>query len=232
MMDAMGNSEYLQPGAFIDSDARPVVDFARKAAAGAANERDNAIQLYRAVRDGIVYDPYVDFANPSFYKASRVLARGRTFCVGKAALLAACARASGIPARIGFADVKNHLTSRRLRETLRTDTFIWHSYAELYLDGRWVKATPAFDLALCEKVGLKALEFDGVADSLFHEFDRAGKRHMEYLRDRGPYPDVPFDTIIADFRANYPFLFEPGALCGDADFRSEAVAGDSSAVTT
>ncbi len=223
----MSNSDYLQPGAFIDSDAPSVVDFAREAARGAANERDKAIRLYHAVRDGIVYDPYVDLADPTFYKASSVLARGRTFCVGKASLLAASARVAGIPARVGFADVKNHLTSRRLRETLKTDTFRWHSYSELYLDGRWVKATPAFDLALCEKVGLKPLEFDGVSDSLFHEFDRAGKRHMEYLRDRGPYPDVPFDTIIADFRAHYPFLFEPGALCG-GEFRNEAVAGDSS----
>jgi transglutaminase-like putative cysteine protease len=225
MMDGMSNTDYLKPGAFIDSDAGPIVDFASKTAGGAANERDKAIRLYHAVRDGIVYDPYVDFADPSFYKASSVLARGRTFCVGKASLLAAAARAAGIPGRIGFADVKNHLTSKRLYETLKTDTFIWHSYAELYLDGRWVKATPAFDLALCEKVGLKPLEFDGVTDSLFHEFDRAGKRHMEYLRDRGPYGDVPFETIVADFRASYPFLFEPGALCG-GEFRNEAVAGD------
>jgi transglutaminase-like putative cysteine protease len=231
MMHGMNKAEYLQPGAFIESDAPSVVDFARKAATGAADERDEAIRLYHAVRDGIVYDPYVDFADPSFYRASSVLARGRTFCVGKAALLAAAARVVGIPARIGFADVKNHLTSRRLRETLKTDTFIWHSYSELYLDGRWVKATPAFDLALCEKVGLKPLEFDGATDSLFHEFDRAGKRHMEYLRDRGPYPDVPFDTIIADFRTNYPFLFEPGALCGGGEFRNEAVAGDTSPAT-
>jgi len=224
----MSNSDYLQPGAFIDSDAPRVMDFARTAASGAASERDTAIRLYRAVRDGIVYDPYVDFADPTFYKASSVLALGRTFCVGKAALLAAAARAVGIPGRIGFADVKNHLTSRRLYETMKTDTFLWHSYSELYLDGRWVKATPAFDLVLCEKVGLKPLEFDGKTDSLFHEFDRAGQRHMEYLRDRGPYPDVPFDTIIADFRATYPHLFEPGALCG-GEFRTEAFAGDASA---
>lgn len=220
----MSLSEYLEPAAFIDSNARAVLAFARETGSGAANERDRAIRLYRAVRDGIVYDPYLDFADRDFYKASSVLALGRTFCVGKAALLAAAARASGIPARIGFADVKNHLTSRRLYETMKTDTFIWHSYSELYLDERWVKATPAFDLALCEKVGLKPLDFDGKTDSLFHEFDRAGQRHMEYLRDRGAYADVPFDTIISDFRTNYPHLFEPGALCG-GEFRAEAVAG-------
>lgn len=219
-------ADLLAPGDFIDSGADSVRDFARQAGAGAKGARDKAIRLYRAVRDGIVYDPYVDFGDPGFYRASSVLARGRTFCIGKAALLAAVARASGIPARIGFADVKNHMTSRRLYETMKTDTFIWHSYAELHLDGRWVKATPAFDLALCEKVGLKPLEFDGETDSLFHPFDRAGQRHMEYLRDRGTYPDVPFDTLMSEFRATYPHLFESGGLCG-GEFRDEAVAGDS-----
>lgn len=222
-MDEMDG--FLRPGEFIDSDAEAVTSFAAQAAAGAAGERDRAIKLYRAVRDGIVYDPYVDFSDPGFYRASSVLARGKTFCIGKASLLAAVARAAGIPARIGFADVKNHLTSRRLYETLKSDIYIWHSYAELNVDGKWVKATPAFDLALCEKVGLKPLEFDGETDSLFHPFDRAGKRHMEYLRDRGTYPDVPFETLQGEFRAAYPHLFEPGALWG-GQFRDEAVAGE------
>ncbi len=223
-MGEMGLSEFLKSSIFIDSSAPAVSEFARKAAGSIAGPRERAIQLYKAVRDGIIYDPYVDFGDPDFYRASSVIERGRTFCVGKASLLAAVARASGIPARVGFADVKNHLTSKRLLETMKTDTFIWHSYAELHVSGRWVKATPAFDLPLCEKVGLKPLEFDGETDSLFHEFDRAGKRHMEYLRDRGTYSDVPFDTLIAEFKETYPHLFHTGHL--DGEFRSEAIAGD------
>src|SRR6185312_11076542 len=152
-----------------------------------------------------------------------VLAKGRGFCVGKAALLAAAARALGVPARVGFADVKNHLTSKRLYETMKSDIFIWHSYAELNLAGKWVKATPAFDRALCERLSLAPLEFDGVTDSLFHPFDKTGQRHMEYLRDRGPYPDVPFETIIADFRATYPHMMHGAGLAGE--FRNEVVAG-------
>lgn len=222
-MDEM--DAFLSPGDFIDSGAEPVAAFAERAAAGTAGGRETAVKLYYAVRDGIVYDPYVDFSDPGFYRASSVLGRGKTFCVGKASLLAAAARVCRIPARIGFADVKNHLTSRRLRETIKSDIFIWHSYAELFVDGKWVKATPAFDLPLCERVGLKPLEFDGETDSLFHPFDRAGKRHMEYLRDRGTFPDVPFATIQSEFRAAYPHLFEAGALAG-GEFRDEAVAGD------
>lgn len=220
----MSVSEYLAHAEFIDSGAPPVKAFAHEAAGSVSDPHDKALRLYKAVRDGIVYDPYIDFGDAAFYRASSVVERGRTFCVGKAALLAAVCRASGIPARVGYADVKNHLTSKRLYETMKTDTFLWHSYAELYLNGRWVKATPAFDLALCEKVGLKPLDFDGETDSLFHEFDRAGQRHMEYLRDRGTYPDVPFDTLMAEFRTYYPQLFHAGHL--DADFRNEAIAGD------
>jgi transglutaminase-like putative cysteine protease len=220
----MNTSEFLASGTYIDSGSPAVKAFAKDAVGMADDPRAKALALYSAVRDGIVYDPYIDFGDADFYRASAVIGRGRTFCVGKAALLAAVARASGIPARVGYADVKNHMTSRRLYELMKTDEFIWHSYAELYLNGRWVKATPAFDLALCDKVGLKPLDFDGETDSLFHEFDRAGRRHMEYLRDRGTFADVPFDLLMTEFKRYYPQLFHEGHL--DGDFRSEAVAGD------
>jgi transglutaminase-like putative cysteine protease len=169
-----------------------------------------------------VYDPYVNFSDPACFRASGVLASGRGFCIGKAALLAAATRAIGVPARVGYADVRNHLTSRRLYERIKTDLFIWHSYADLNVCGRWVKATPAFDLALCERVGIKPLEFDGENDSLFHPFDREGRRHMEYLRDRGTFADVPFETIQEAFSHAYPSLMTGTVLKGD--FRSEAVA--------
>ena len=93
------------------------------------------LRLYSAMRDGIIYDPYVSLSDPANYRASSVLAAGRGFCIGKSALLAASARVIGVPARVGYADVRNHLTSRRLYEMAKTDTFIWHSYTELYLSG-------------------------------------------------------------------------------------------------
>ena len=113
--------------------------------------------------------------------------------------MAACARVIGVPARVGLCRrAKPPHLAAALRED-KTDTFIWHSYTELYLAGRWVKATPAFDSALCDRIGIKPLEFDGETDSLFQPFDQAGRRHMEYLNDRGAFADVPFDTIVADF---------------------------------
>jgi len=214
--------QYLSPGRFIDSDTPEVAAFACNAVAGATGDVDKVRRLYAAVRDGITYDPYVNFADPVNFRASGVLAAGRGFCVGKAALLAACCRAMGIPARVGYADVRNHMTSPKLYERIKTDVFIWHSYAELLVDGRWVKATPAFDAALCERARIMPLEFDGQTDSLFHPFDRAGRRHMEYLKDRGAFADVPFETMVADFRATYPTLISEKGIAGD--FRAEVVA--------
>jgi transglutaminase-like putative cysteine protease len=218
----MQSSNFLSSGRFVDSGSDEVIRFAQSATAQAGSELDKVLALYRAVRDGILYDPYVDMADPANFRASSVLAAGRGFCIGKAALLAACARALGIPARVGYADVRNHLTSERLYEQIKTDLFLWHSYADLCLAGSWVKATPAFNLSLCDRLGLKPLEFDGRSDSLFHPFDRAGRRHMEYLKDRGTFDDVPFDTIQADFRIAYPSLMRSHGLAGD--FHAEAVA--------
>src|SRR5438067_1792965 len=150
-------TEYLRPGAYIDSDHPSVVDFAARTAGG-GSDIERALALYTAVRDGIRYDPYVDFGDPANFRASGVLAAGYGFCVGKAALLAACCRAAGIPARVGCADVRNHMTSRRLQELIKTDVFLWHSYADIYLGGHWVKATPAFDATLCAKLGIPPLE--------------------------------------------------------------------------
>ncbi|MBI4011656.1 MAG: transglutaminase family protein [Candidatus Rokubacteria bacterium] len=213
---------YLEPTAFIDSDAASVVAFARRICNGETDEVAKAVRLYYAVRDGIVYTPYCDFQSPETYRASACLARGSGFCVAKAALLAAAARASGIAARVGFADVKNHLCTPRLRALMGTDVFYYHGYAELHLRGTWVKATPAFDLGLCERFGVRPLEFDGLADSLFHPFDRSGRRHLEYLRDRGPHADVPVADIVATFARAYPGLASGGAEASPTRFRKEA----------
>ena len=221
-MNTMDMTQCLAPGRFVDSDHPQVIAFAKQHAGDTNDRRAAALRLYGAIRDGIIYDPYVDLADPVNYRASGVLAAGRAFCIGKSCLLAACARVIGVPARPGFADVRNHLTSPRFYEKSKTDKFIWHSYTELYLSGRWVKATPAFDRALCDRLGLKTLEFDGETDSLLQPFDRSGRQHMEYLNDRGAFADVPFDTIQTDFITYYPSLMGNHGLSGD--FHAEAVA--------
>lgn len=105
---------------------------------------------------------------------------------------------------MGYADVRNHLSTERMRNLLKTDVFVWHGYTELWLDGAWVKATPAFNLELCERFGLLPLEFDGRVDSLYHPCDREGRSHMEYLNHRGTFEEVPLTQIVADFACAYP----------------------------
>jgi len=203
-------NEYLAPARYVDSGHPRVVSFAKKNAVG-KDPLTRAVALYYAVRDGIRYNPFLDFSREKTFRASQCIAAGEGFCIGKAALLAACARADGIPARVGFADVKNHLTTPALRERMGTDLFVYHGYAELLLEGKWVKATPAFNVELCRRFKVRPLEFDGREDSIFHPFDEEDRRHMEYLRDRGSHGDVPVAEIMRVFREVYPVLYGLGS---------------------
>src|SRR5574341_350902 len=213
---------YLSSGEFVDSGDPDVRACAETTVAGTADAIARAVKLYYRVRDGVRYDPYYVGEARAFFRAGACLRAGRGFCIPKAALLAAVARVVGIPARVGYADVRNHLSTPKLRELVGGDLFVWHGYAELHLEGRWVKATPAFNLTLCERFGVRPLEFDGRHDSLFHEYDRAGRLHMEYVRDRGHYPDVPYDAIVADFHAVHPRWLELSARGERGDFAGEA----------
>jgi transglutaminase-like putative cysteine protease len=215
------DEDYLGPTRHVESDALQVVEFARVATAGFADDARRAVQIYSAVRDRIAYDPYDRYDDDCTFSALRALRRGRGHCIAKAGLLVACARALGIPARLGFADVRNHLASRRLAIANNGDTFRWHAFAELLLGGRWVKATPAFDVALCERAGIAPLDFDGTNDSLFHAFDKSNRRHMEYVLARGSFAAVPVEAILETWRKHSPGLFDPSYLRGAKAFVDE-----------
>lgn len=214
--------ENLAPALCIDADHPAIVAFAADVVGSGQNPRDKAIALYYAVRDRIRYDPYSIDLSDHGLKASTTLLAGRGWCVPKAALLAAVCRAAGVPARVGFADVKNHLSTERLRQTMQTDVFYWHGYTAIQLDGVWVKATPAFNIELCEKFALQPLEFDGREDSIYHPFDLNGNRHMEYLQLRGEMADVPAATLRSEFARLYPYLVKLDAKASfDADVEAE-----------
>ena len=105
-------------------------------------------------------------------------------------------------------------------ERLGTDLFIWHGYSELLLDGRWFKLSTAFNIELCERFGVRTLDFDGTDDALMHPYDTSGNRHMEYVNQRGSFDDLPYEQIVADFAELYPAW-----RAGDGD-RSAEAAGD------
>ena len=196
-------SDALTPTPTVDSDHPVIVSFAEANARGARDARERAVKLYYGVRDGIHYDPYSLRMTVPGLRASSTVEAGRGWCVTKAVLLAACCRTLGIPARLGFADVRNHLSTERLRKFMNTDVFYWHGYTAIQLDGKWVKATPAFNVELCDKFRIKPLEFDGTEDSIYHPFDLEGRKHMEYLRFHGEYDDLPLDEIMASFVKHY-----------------------------
>ena len=188
----------------MESTAPAVTAFAKAAAGDGGTQTERAIRLYYAVRDGFRYDPYSSALDVEGLKATKVLADGNGWCVSKAILLAAVCRAQGIPAHLGFADVRNHMSTEKMRERMKTDLFYWHGYTDIHLEGRWVKATPAFNIELCEKFGLHPLEFDGREDSIYHPFDVSGNRHMEYVNHRGTFAEPPVDEMLATFQAHYP----------------------------
>lgn len=201
---------FLAAGRFVDSEHPDIVAFARDACAGAATERDRASRLFRAVREKLRYDPYTLSFDPEEYVASTLLRRDRSYCIPKAVLLCAAARAAGIPARLGFSDVKNHLSSPKLRESMGgSDLFVFHGWVELWIDGKPVKATPAFNAALCARFGVPPLELDGEHDAMLQAFDGQGRRHMEYVRDRGLYLDLPFEEILRTFAETYAGTMRP-----------------------
>jgi transglutaminase-like putative cysteine protease len=203
--DAPG-PEHLAPTSFIDSDHPIVQAFARDAIGTSRDEHERVRRLFAAVRDEIRYDPYAASTDPDDYRASAVIQRRTAYCVPKAVLLTAAARALGIPARLGFSDVRNHLQSDRLAEVMGSDVFVYHGYSELHVAGAWRKATPAFNATLCARFGVAPLEFNGTEDALLHPFSGDGSRHMEYVRDRGVYSDLPLEELLAALTAAYPGL--------------------------
>lgn len=216
------SSQLLANGTFVDSGSSKVKQFARDAIGQASDPVEQIKRLYYRVRDDFRYDPYIDYADPKSYRASTCIEEGRGFCIPKAALMAASARCLGIPARLGYADVRNHLATPRLLEHLGSNVFIFHGYAELWVEGRWVKATPCFNLSLCDKFGVAPLDFDGRNDAMLHAYDTSNRLNMEYVRQRGVYDDVPFDAIQIEMRRTYPSIFKADNARLDGDFAAEA----------
>ncbi len=200
-----GTEGFLGPTEFLDTGHPLVREFVARAVGDASNDRQRAIRLFYAVRDQIRYDPYRISFDPAAYRASRVIEDGYGWCVSKAGLLAACARAAGIASAIGLADVVNHLNTEKLRRQMGgVDVFYDHGYAALYIEGRWVKVVPAFNIGLCERFGVRPTEFDGVNDALYQEHDASGRLHMQYLADHGTWSDLPLEQVVEDFRRHYP----------------------------
>lgn len=196
----------LRPTPTLDSDHAGLRTWVHDVVGDTPDAQSQAVRLYYAVRDGFRYDPYRIDLSTRGMSASHVIECGYGWCIPKAVLLAAACRVVGIPARVGLADVRNHLSTARLREQMGTDVFYRHGYSAIHLNGQWLKATPAFNIELCHKLRLQPLEFDGTTDSIYHPVDLDGQRHMEYLALHGEHDDLPLGDLRAVFATHYPQL--------------------------
>jgi transglutaminase-like putative cysteine protease len=188
-------NENLQPTPIIDSDHPEIKRRAWQLTENLPDTTARMKALFYYVRDEIRYNPYVPKYLPEHFRASRTLAQGLGYCVAKAVLLIALARAAGIPARLRMARIRNHRASAKIVNWMGSNVFNQHGYAELYHRGRWIKATPAFDLSMCQQLGLTPVEFDGTHDAVFAALTPEGQPQIEYLEDYGPVPDVPVANI-------------------------------------
>lgn len=187
---------YLRATETIECDHPRVLERAADISKGGRDLHEVAARLFLFVRDRIRYSPYCQFSRREHYRATATLDRGQGFCVQKAVVLASLARAVRIPARLGFADIRNHLAPTRLVEWLGSDVFVFHCYTELYLKGRWTRATPAFDAKLCMEYGYPLVSFDGRNDAVFPARDEEGRSFVDYLRYHGAHADVPLEEML------------------------------------
>ncbi len=191
----METDRYLSPTFFIDCDTVSVRKKSHEVSGSEIGEQEKATSLFFFVRDKIKYSLYVSRSSPEDFRASQILSRGEGYCVQKAVLLVALARAADIPARLRFSKIRNHLTPPELLEKRGTNVFEYHGLAELYIEGSWIKATPTYDLGYCEKTGTIPVHFDGTKDALLPPHALDGRPHIEYLKDRGFFKDLPFDEL-------------------------------------
>jgi transglutaminase-like putative cysteine protease len=193
----METEKFLKPTPYVDCDAEPVKEKSREIVRGITAQRDKAVRIFYAARDGIMYTIYGKRSLPEHFRASFILAAGEGYCVQKAILLVALARAALIPARLRFAAIRSHLMSKEMLEKRGSNLFPYHGYTDLYIEGSWVKAAPTFDLVSCMNAGLRPVDFDGQHDALLPSMALNGRPHIEYIEDRGFFEDVPFDAIMA-----------------------------------
>ena len=180
------------------------------------DQKEFAILAYNYVRDYWQYFPYHFSLKNEDWRASTLVKKKRGHCIDKVVILIAILRAEGIPARLGLAKVKNHIAVDRMIEKFGNDVLVPHGYIEIYLNHKWIKATPAFNKTLCQHLKVQVLDFNGEDDSLFQEFNSSGENaFMEYLDDYGCFNEVPLQFMFKLLKEHYPILVEKNIEWGD-----------------
>ncbi|MEM1218036.1 MAG: transglutaminase-like domain-containing protein [Bacteroidota bacterium] len=198
---------YLASSSFYDYESGEIQALVAEFKDSKRSQSKIAEQVYLKVRDGWRYNPYRISLRAEDYLASAIAKKKEGHCIEKSVLLIACYRALGLPARLHLAKVKNHIGVERLLEKFGSNELTPHGMVNVLIDGKWLKASPAFNAELCVMVGVDPLDFNGKEDSIFQEYNKAGHQFMEYLEDYGHFADVPVDFIKQNFQENYPHIF-------------------------
>lgn len=200
--------KYLEATKLLDYHSEEIQEIIQEFKDTSLSEKEKATAVYLKIRDNWRYNPYVISLDEERYKASTIAKKPDGHCVDKAVLLIAALRALGIPARLRLAKVTNHIAVERLTEKFGTNILTPHGMVDVFLEGQWVKATPAFNKELCALNNVAPLEFDGTTDSVFQEYNDDGAQFMEYLEDYGHFPDVPVDFMLKNLEEHYPEVFD------------------------
>jgi len=204
----MNLKKYLQPTQYIESEHKDVIGFAKKITENITDPKSKAIKLFYAVRDQIAYDAYTFSLKPEKMKATHVLKAKKSFCIPKAVLMTSLIRAEGIPARLGFANLINHMMGDELKNILQNDILAFHGYTEILLNDQWLRMTPTFNLKLCKSLNVPPVEFDGESHATLPSTNNKGKKFIEYIEYHGTFDDVPLTTIVESMKNHYPMLMK------------------------
>tara|TARA_R110000868_G_scaffold4211_1_gene26375 strand:+ start:22328 stop:22984 length:657 start_codon:yes stop_codon:yes gene_type:complete len=210
------NDSNLEAHYNFDHNAAIIKEHLEKIDVTGLSKKEIAIKLYNHVRDYWPYYPYRFSLKKTDWKASEIIKHKNGHCLDKVVLLITFLRAHNIPAKLGLAKVKNHIAVEDVIEKFGSDVLVPHGYIAIFLNNKWVKATPAFNIGLCEMLKVSVLEFDGENDSLFQEFDKSGTNSfMEYLEDYGTFDEVPLEYMLELIRQHYPNIHKKNVKLGD-----------------
>ncbi len=202
------NTDYLRTSYYFDYDHEAIQKVIAEFNRSPLTKQEKASGLYLKVRDGWKYDPYRISLAKATYRASKIAEKPSGNCVEKSILLIAGLRALGIPARLHLGKVKNHIAVKRLTEKFGSNELTPHGMVNVYLGGRWLKASPVFNKSLCEKFNVHPLGFDGKSSSFLQQYNNSGSRFMEYTDDYGHFEDVPVKFMVENIKQHYPHIFD------------------------
>ena len=124
---------YLEETPLIDYKHPSIQNLSQQLESQSKSKLDYSLRCFKYIKNQI---PYGYNKNAYFAPASEVLAEKVGYSMSKTTLFIALMRANGIPAKQHYADLTAHTT----RQYINFGTlFIDHSYAEVKLNGKWVK---------------------------------------------------------------------------------------------